>query len=214
MDGKFCDGDCNGCEAIRNRQLTVILNALYKLFGDTVYKVVQKFCPNMTCCADCGIDDFCHDDDCELLAAAEDMADEVGKARKTAEKDGTESVKDVLTGMRSFAERIRWLIDEGFVKKDNDVSADLIESYVKRLENAYSREKEAKPVQRNIDKYKTRHDAYLAFEALPKPYWYEDDEVKAYIAVDFDEWLWLPVNPERATPKSWRKEYLGIEHEV
>lgn len=68
---EFCDGDCNNCEAIYNRQLTVILNALYERFGEGVYEIVQHYCPNMTVCADCRIDDFCHCSGCELMEEAE-----------------------------------------------------------------------------------------------------------------------------------------------
>ena len=66
----FCDEDCNNCQILRGpgfRQLTIILNALYDLYGPEVYKVVQHYCPNMTVCADCRIDDFCHCEGCELL---------------------------------------------------------------------------------------------------------------------------------------------------
>ena len=73
MKKYFCDEDCNNCEIPNNRQLTVVLNALYERFGEDVYGIVQSLCPNMTCCADCRFDDFCHDEDCELLAEAEKL---------------------------------------------------------------------------------------------------------------------------------------------
>lgn len=70
-------------------------------------------------------------------------------------------------------------------------------------------------MKRNFENYATRHEAYLAFKALEKhPYWFEDDGIKAYIAVDFDEWIWLPVSENPAYPVAWRKEYLGITTEV
>jgi len=69
----FCNEDCNNCDIPNNRQLTVVLNALYERFGDEVYSIVQSLCPNMTVCADCRIDDFCHVEDCELLAEAEEL---------------------------------------------------------------------------------------------------------------------------------------------
>ena len=71
---EFCDGDCNNCEAIRNRQVTVVLNALRRRFGPGVYEIVQHYCPNLTCCADCCIDDFCHDEGCELEEDAKKCA--------------------------------------------------------------------------------------------------------------------------------------------
>lgn len=69
-------------------------------------------------------------------------------------------------------------------------------------------------VKRNFENYATRHEAYLAFKALKKhPYWFEDDGIKAYFAVDFHEWIWLPVSDSPKCPLSWKKEYLGIDDE-
>lgn len=68
-----CDEDCNRCPLLREgnaRILTVIFNELNERFGDGVYAVVQGACPNLTVCFDCRIDDFCHVEGCELLAAA------------------------------------------------------------------------------------------------------------------------------------------------
>lgn len=75
----FCDEDCNNCPVIlhhNSRQLTVVLNALQNLYGDTVYRTVQHYCPNMTVCFDCRIDDFCHCEECELADEAEKYAEE------------------------------------------------------------------------------------------------------------------------------------------
>jgi hypothetical protein len=47
--------------------LTKILNELYNEFGDKVYYIVEKNCPNFTVCYDCRIDDFCHIEGCELV---------------------------------------------------------------------------------------------------------------------------------------------------
>lgn len=70
-------------------------------------------------------------------------------------------------------------------------------------------------VKRNFENYATRHEAYLAFNALEKcPYWFENDGIKAYFAVDFDEWIWLPVSDNPRCPVEWKKEYLGITTEV
>ncbi len=74
----FCDEDCNHCPVIGHpnyKVVTVILNALYGMYGASVYKVVQHYCPNMTCCADCHIDDFCHFEGCELLKEADRYAE-------------------------------------------------------------------------------------------------------------------------------------------
>lgn len=64
---EYCDGDCNHCGVImhpNSRQLTAVLNALYNRFGNEVYVTVQHMCPNMTCCYDCRLDDFCHVEGC------------------------------------------------------------------------------------------------------------------------------------------------------
>lgn len=65
----FCDQDCNHCQLLlcnNSRHLTYILNLIHNKFGDEAYKIIQSHCPNLTCCADCHIDDFCHVEGCEL----------------------------------------------------------------------------------------------------------------------------------------------------
>ena len=73
-------------------------------------------------------------------------------------------------------------------------------------------------VKRNFENYSTRHEAYLAYKKLYDskkcPYWFEDDGIKAYIAVDFHEWIWLPVSDSPKCPVEWKKEYLGITVEI
>lgn len=67
---RFCDEDCNHCPVIthpNSKQLTRVFNELLEKLGDEVYAIVQKNCPNMTCCYDCHIDDFCHTEECELV---------------------------------------------------------------------------------------------------------------------------------------------------
>lgn len=76
----LCNEDCNHCEAIRNRQVSLALHVLRDVFGEIVTDIVNEVCPNLTCCADCHIDDFCHlcDDDgskiCEIDARADRLA--------------------------------------------------------------------------------------------------------------------------------------------
>lgn len=67
----FCNQDCNNCEIHVNRQFSLLINILRERFGEEVYRITQSVCPNMTCCADCRIDDFCHCEDCEIVAEAE-----------------------------------------------------------------------------------------------------------------------------------------------
>ena len=66
---KLCDENCNECPIIRHsnsRMVTKVLNELLNKFGSGVYPIVQSLCPNLTCCYDCGIDDFYHAEGCEL----------------------------------------------------------------------------------------------------------------------------------------------------
>ena len=58
---RLCDEHCNDCDAIFNEQLAVLLNVLALKFGDEVWHITNRVCPNMTCCPICHIDDFCHD---------------------------------------------------------------------------------------------------------------------------------------------------------
>ena len=68
---RLCDGDCNNCGIHINRQFSLLINVLRLRFGEEVYNITQAMCPNMTCCADCRIDDFCHVEDCEIANEAE-----------------------------------------------------------------------------------------------------------------------------------------------
>ena len=74
---KLCDRNCNECPIINHpnsKIVTVILNSLLERFGEDVYKIVQSNCPNLTCCFDCHIDDFCHTEGCKLSKEAEKQA--------------------------------------------------------------------------------------------------------------------------------------------
>jgi len=66
---RFCDEDCNHCPIVghkNSRQLSYVFNKLYNRFGDSVYEIVETACPNMTCCYDCRVDDFCHLPNCKI----------------------------------------------------------------------------------------------------------------------------------------------------
>lgn len=54
----FCTENCNECEVTENRQLALLLNYLIEKYGEQIIQEVNKFCPNLTCCPDCRIDDF------------------------------------------------------------------------------------------------------------------------------------------------------------
>ena len=66
----LCDGECNECTLLQSdnsRMVTKILNELHDKFGNGVYEIVQQNCPNLTCCYDCHIDDFCHFEGCKII---------------------------------------------------------------------------------------------------------------------------------------------------
>ena len=102
----LCDEDCNHCEAINNRQVSLALNALYNVFGDGVYQIVQGICPNLTCCADCHIDDFTHitDDDGEDICEIEIEARRIARKwfRAHEKKGGAEYVLKIREGRKGF----------------------------------------------------------------------------------------------------------------
>jgi len=67
---KLCDRKCNTCPIVthpNSRMVTRILNEAYEKFGKEFYDVVQSNCPNLTCCVDCRIDDFCHIEGCMIV---------------------------------------------------------------------------------------------------------------------------------------------------
>ena len=69
-----CNYDCNHCPVVNHhnsRMLTKVLNELLDKFGDGVYEIVQRNCPNFTVCYDCRIDDFCHSEGCALSGVGE-----------------------------------------------------------------------------------------------------------------------------------------------
>jgi hypothetical protein len=65
----LCDENCVYCPIINHpnsRMITRILNLIQDKFGNGVYDIVENYCPNLTCCYDCHIDDFCHIKDCKI----------------------------------------------------------------------------------------------------------------------------------------------------
>lgn len=78
MRGHYlCNEDCNHCKALYNPQLHLLLNTLLEIYEDeegTFAGIVGSICPNFTCCSDCRIDDFCHDDGCDIEAKAKQLA--------------------------------------------------------------------------------------------------------------------------------------------
>lgn len=66
---------------------------------------------------------------------------------------------------------------------------------------------------RNFNLYNSRHEAYIAYKALKQiPYWFEDDGIPAFIAVDFHEWIWLPIREDGRYNKALFKKSVD-EHQ-
>lgn len=72
---RLCDEDCNKCPLMlhpNSRMVSKIFNELVEKLGeDKVYPIVQANCPNLTCCYDCRIDDFCHVENCDIMNKVE-----------------------------------------------------------------------------------------------------------------------------------------------
>lgn len=67
---KLCDEDCNHCDVLRaknSKMVSAVLNALLDEFGPEVNRITNRFCPNLTCCSNCHIDDFCHVEGCPVV---------------------------------------------------------------------------------------------------------------------------------------------------
>lgn len=62
-------------------------------------------------------------------------------------------------------------------------------------------------VMRNFERFATRHEAFLAFE-LEKPRWVYNDGVNMGIAMELDEWCWLPVKGDGIYEHSKYEKYL------
>ena len=90
----LCDEDCNHCAVIHNRQVSLLMNTLLHVYGDGIETIANEICPNLVCCADCHVDDFCHfgDDDtgksiCEIDKKSRVLAERM-KTAKTPETIG------------------------------------------------------------------------------------------------------------------------------
>lgn len=68
---RFCNEKCNECPLLEEngatRELAAILNKLVMIHGDEIVQEINEECPNLTCCPDCRIDDFCHTEGCEII---------------------------------------------------------------------------------------------------------------------------------------------------
>ena len=63
-------------------------------------------------------------------------------------------------------------------------------------------------VQRNFHRFKTRHEAFVAYE-VEKPIWTYPDNIGNAIRMDIDEWLWMPINKDGRYERGKYEKYLG-----
>ena len=78
--------------------LSLLMNVLWLFHGETVLQIANKICPNMTCCADCHIDDMCHVGGCEIDQEAEEIV------KKLCREDSTlASIHAILDALDNLA---------------------------------------------------------------------------------------------------------------
>lgn len=77
----LCDEDCNHCAVVHNRQVSLLMNTLRHTYGDDIEEIGNEICPNLCCCADCHIDDYCHigDDDGKRLCEIDNLSRELAQ---------------------------------------------------------------------------------------------------------------------------------------
>ena len=67
-----CPRDCNNClpkaDIHLRRMIYRVLTAISfnPEFDTAIDPIVNGICPNLTCCPECGVDDFCHVEGCEF----------------------------------------------------------------------------------------------------------------------------------------------------
>ena len=69
MKTDLCNKNCGDCPLMKHehsKMITKILNRLHNKIGAEVIEIVNEYCPNLTCCYNCHIDDFCHFKNCDL----------------------------------------------------------------------------------------------------------------------------------------------------
>jgi len=138
---KLCNKDCKNCEVLLNenaRMITFILNSLYEKFGSGVYSVVQNACPNLTCCYDCHIDDFCHFEDCTIEPMVKKLITLINAAQHAFDylTDNLDNggckeivIDDLRTALNGYPDRIK--SPDGIQRKPCNIcdKSEYIENY-------------------------------------------------------------------------------------
>ena len=102
-----------------------------------------------------------------------------------------EAVRDKcerLQGARDFVDATLYALMGTDLKFDPKI----VEAF-----NKISAAKRKKTTIRNFERFKTRHEALLAYRELhPVPLWIPTDGILCAEVVSFDDWLWLPQTEE------------------
>ena len=61
---------------------------------------------------------------------------------------------------------------------------------------------------RNFSRFKTRHEAFVAYE-MEKPIWTYPDNIGNAIRMDIGEWLWMPIKKNGQYERGKYEKYLG-----
>lgn len=83
------DCSCNDCIPASQILFKTAYDILYKhylLFDSVSYIITQYACPNLTCCPECHIDDFCHIEGCERAKRINKQVDEIKENLKTSRR--------------------------------------------------------------------------------------------------------------------------------
>lgn len=62
--------------------------------------------------------------------------------------------------------------------------------------------------QRNFNRFRTRHEAFVAYE-VEKPIWTYPDNTGNAIRMDISEWLWMPIKKNGLYERGKYEKYLG-----
>jgi len=62
-----CDGKCNDCCYNPKSVVAYQILQLIDERDESIIKEINTLCPNMSCCPECGADDFCHVEGCSFI---------------------------------------------------------------------------------------------------------------------------------------------------
>lgn len=72
---EICDEICNGCRNNRSSRASYRILQLINERDESIIKEINKICPNMSCCPECRVDDFCHVEGCNYIIEGADLGE-------------------------------------------------------------------------------------------------------------------------------------------